>query len=295
MTNHWRDFKNSDVILVIGANPAENHPCGWRWAQIGRDERGSKIIHVDPRYTRTSAIADLYAPIRAGTDVAFFGGLINYIIEHKLYHEDYVKLHTNATFIVSGDYKFEDGLFSGYDEATRTYDPKTWDYERVSGTSPGSGGQPVGSSGGVEALGPAAGAPSGGTQSPVAGGTPQAQPVAFAKTDPTLEDPRCVFQQMKVHYSRYTPEKVSEITGMPVEKFTKIAEWLGSTGVPDKVGSIVYAVGLTHHTTGVQIIRALGCVQMLLGNMGRPTSRGTPTTPSAGRSSPGTWRWPSRA
>ena len=136
MTNHWRDFKNSDVILVIGANPAENHPCGWRWAQIGRDERGTKIIHVDPRYTRTSAIADLYAPIRAGTDVAFFGGLINYILEKKLYHEDYVKLHTNASFIVGPDFKFDDGMFSGYDEATRTYDPVTWDYERLAGGEP---------------------------------------------------------------------------------------------------------------------------------------------------------------
>ncbi|HYH51952.1 MAG TPA: molybdopterin-dependent oxidoreductase, partial [Acidimicrobiia bacterium] len=271
MTNHWRDFKNSDVILVIGANPAENHPCGWRWAQIGRDERGTKIIHVDPRYTRTSAIADLYAPIRAGTDVAFFGGLINYILENNLYHEDYVKLHTNASFIVSPDFKFEDGLFSGYDEATRTYNPASWDYERVSASgAPIAGGQAPGSSGGVEALGPAAGAPSGGTQSPVAGGVPSPQPVAFAKTDPTLQDPRSVFQLMKAHYSRYTAEKVSEITGMPVEKFNKIAELFGSTGVPEKVGNIVYAVGLTHHTTGVQIIRALGMVQMLLGNMGRP-------------------------
>ena len=270
MTNHWRDFKNSDVILVIGANPAENHPCGWRWAQIGRDERGTKIIHVDPRYTRTSAIADLYAPTRAGTDVAFFGGLINYILENKLYHEDYVKLHTNASFIVAPDFKFDDGVFSGYDDATSTYDSVTWDYERVSGSSPGSGGVPPGTSGGVEALGPSAGAPSGGTSSPVAGGAPQSQPVSFARTDPTLSDPRCVFQLMKAHYARYTPEKVSEITGMPVEKFTKIAELFGSTGVPEKVGNIVYAVGLTHHVTGVQIIRALGMVQLLLGNMGRP-------------------------
>jgi len=270
MTNHWRDFKNSDVILVIGANPAENHPCGWRWAHIGRDERGTKIIHVDPRFTRTSAIADLYAPIRAGADVAFFGGLINYVLENKLYHEDYVKLHTNASFIVAPGYQFEDGVFSGYDEAARTYDPTTWDYERVSGRSPGAGGVPPGTSGGVEALGPSAGAPSGGTQSPVAGGAPEAQPVAFAKTDPTLSDPRCVFQLMKAHYARYTPEKVSEITGVPVEKFKQIAQWYGATGQPEKVGSVVYAVGLTHHVTGVQIIRGIGLVQLLLGNVGRP-------------------------
>jgi formate dehydrogenase major subunit len=269
MTNHWRDFKNSDVILVIGANPAENHPCGWKWAHVGRDERGTKIIHVDPRFTRTSAVADVYAPIRAGTDVAFFGGLINYILEHKLYHEDYVKLHTNAAFIVAEGYQFNDGLFSGYDQTKKSYDTSTWDYERQ---APGAkaGGQPAGSSGGVEALGPSAGAPSGGTQSPTGGQAPAATPVAFAKTDPTLSDPRCVFQLMKAHYARYTPEKVSEITGMPVDKFTQIADMMGSTGVAEKVGSIVYAVGLTHHVTGVQIIRGIGVVQLLLGNVGRP-------------------------
>src|SRR5919197_406428 len=132
MTNHWRDFKNSDVILVIGANPAENHPCGWKWAHVGRDERGTKIIHVDPRFTRTSAIADLYAPIRAGTDVAFFGGLINYILEHKR-----------------------------YDEAKRTYDPTTWDYDRLPPVVPTAATPPSSqpSSGGSPALGnPAGGA-----------------------------------------------------------------------------------------------------------------------------------------
>ena len=270
MTNHWRDFKNTDVFLVIGANPAENHPCGWKWAHVARDERGAKIIHVDPRFTRTSAIADLYAPIRAGTDIAFFGGLINYILEKNLYHDDYVKLHTNASFLVKQDYDFDDGLFSGYDEAKKTYDPTTWDYDRLppvvpTAATPAPSTQPA--SGGASSLGPAAG----GAAAPVvaAPAAPPA-PVAYAKTDPTLQDPRCVFQLMKAHYSRYTPEKVSEITGMPVEKFNKIAEWFGSTGVPEKVGSIVYAVGLTHHVTGVQIIRALGLVQLLLGNVGRP-------------------------
>src|SRR5439155_12742895 len=249
MTNHWRDFKNSDVILVIGANPAENHPCGWKWAHVGRDERGTKIIHVDPRFTRTSAIADLYAPIRAGTDVAFFGGLINYILQHNLYHDDYVKLHTNASFIVASGYQFNDGLFSGYDEAKKAYDPSTWDYDRLPPVTPPAPATP-----------PAPGAPP----------APPPAPVAYAKTDPTLQDPRCVFQLMKAHYARYTPEKVSEITGMPVDKFVDIAKRFGATGVPEKVGSIVYAVGLTHHTTGVQIIRGIGLVQLLLGNVGRP-------------------------
>jgi formate dehydrogenase major subunit len=261
MTNHWRDFKNSDVFLVIGANPAENHPCGWKWAHVARDERGAKIIHVDPRFTRTSAIADVYAPIRAGTDVAFFGGLVNYVLEHKLFHEEYVKLHTNAGFLVNEGFAFDDGLFSGYDEAARAYDPKTWDYQRETPVGPGAGGGP-GSAGGTEALGSAVG----GAAAPVAAPAP----VAFAKTDPTLQNPRCVFQLMKAHYARYTPEKVSEVTGMPVKKFLQIAELFGATGVPEKVGNVVYAVGLTHHTTGVQMIRGIGLLQLLLGNVGRP-------------------------
>jgi len=226
MTNHWRDFKNSDVILVIGANPAENHPCGWKWAHVGRDERGTRIIHVDPRFTRTSAIADVFVPIRAGADTAFFGGLINHVLENELYQEDYVRLHTNASFIVAEDFTFEDGLFSGYDEDERVYDTTTWDYERDTD--------------------------------------------GFAQVDPTLEDPRCVFQLMREHYSRYTPEVVAQITGIPEDKFLAVAEEYGATGVAGKAGSVVYAVGLTHHTSGVQIIRGIGLLQMLLGNVGIP-------------------------
>jgi formate dehydrogenase major subunit len=247
MTNHWRDFKNSDVILVIGANPAENHPCGWKWAMVGRDERGTKIIHVDPRFTRTSAIADVYAPIRAGTDVAFFGGLINYILKNNLYQDEYVKLHTNAGFIVADGYSFTDGLFTGYDGKSRTYDPKTWDYDHETNVAPITPPSP----GLAQGSGPIA--------------TP-----AFAKVDPTLQDPRSVFQLLQKHYARYTPELVSQITGMPQDKFLEIAKLVSSTGTADKVGSIVYAVGLTHHTSGVQNIRALGIVQMLLGNVGLP-------------------------
>jgi formate dehydrogenase major subunit len=232
MTNHWRDFKNSDVILVIGANPAENHPCGWKWAFVGRDTRGTKIIHVDPRFTRTSATADVHVPIRAGTDTAFFGGLINYILGNDLYHDEYVRLHTNASFIVDDGFEFTDGLFSGYDEATRTYDVATWAYQKEAATG--------------------ATAPS------------------FARVDPSLQDSRTVFQLLKQHYSRYTPEMVERVCGIPQDKFVNVAKMLGSTGTADKAGSIVYAVGLTHHTLGVQIIRAAGIIQMLLGNVGRP-------------------------
>jgi formate dehydrogenase major subunit len=246
MTNHWVDWKNSDVFLVIGANPAENHPCGWKWAHVARDLRGAKIIHVDPRFTRTSAVADIWAPIRAGTDTAFFGGLINYVLTNELYHEDYVRLHTNASFIVADDFAFDDGLFSGYDPETRLYDPASWNYAREPGTAPA---EPV----------QVAGKPVG----------PLRQP-GFAQRDVTLQDPRCVLQMMKAHYARYTPEVVSQITGIPQEKFVEIAELLGSTGTAERVGNIVYAVGLTHHTMGAQMIRAAAVLQLLLGNVGRP-------------------------
>ncbi len=258
MTNHWVDFKNSDVFLVVGGNPAENHPCGWRWAYRARDERGAKIIHVDPRFTRTSATADVYAPIRAGADVAFFGGLINYILSEERYHADYVKLHTNAAFLVDEGFSFSDGLFSGYDEAAKTYDTATWSYQ-MEDTPPGEpGGEGGDSEQGDDLPAGTGGGEAGGDAAP------------FVRQDPTLEDPRCVFQLMKDHFSRYTPEVVADTTGMPREKFLEVAELFSSTGAPDKVGNLVYAVGLTHHTTGVQIIRALGMVQLLLGNVGRP-------------------------
>jgi formate dehydrogenase major subunit len=259
MTNHWVDFKNSDAFLVIGANPAENHPCGWKWAHVARDTRGAKIIHVDPRFTRTSAVADLWAPIRAGTDVTFFAGLVNYVLENDLYHEDYVKLHTNASFIVSEDFEFDDGLFSGYDEAARVYDPATWDYERIAG----SGAKPS-----IPEKTPV------GPQAETAGRNPVARSPAttpgFAKRDMSLQHPRSVFQLLKRHFSRYTPEMVAEVTGIPEEKFLEIARIFGATGTADKAGNVVYAVGLTHHTTGVQIIRGIGILQMLLGNVGKP-------------------------
>jgi formate dehydrogenase major subunit len=247
MTNHWVDWKNSDVFLVIGANPAENHPCGWKWAHVARDTRGAKIIHVDPRYTRTSAVADIWAPIRAGTDTAFFGGLINYVLENNLYHEEYVKLHTNAPFILSKDFEFEEGLFSGYDPELRTYDTTSWAYEVEEAAKP-----ETSSSGLAQAS------------------QPSTEESTIARRDPTLQDPLTVFQFLKRHYARYTPEVVSQVTGIPEEKFLEIAELIGSTGTPDRVGNIVYAVGLTHHTMGAQMIRGIAVLQLLLGNVGMP-------------------------
>src|SRR6266849_791983 len=129
MTNHWRDIKNADLILINGANPAEAHPVGFQWFMRAKLDRGAKMIHADPRFTRTSAVSDTYLRIRTGTDVAYFGGLINYVLENKLYHEEYVKNYTNASFVVKDGFDFKDGLFTGYNPTTRSYDISTWAYE----------------------------------------------------------------------------------------------------------------------------------------------------------------------
>ncbi len=244
MTNHWRDIKNADVILINGANPAEAHPVGFRWFMKAKLDPargpgsggGAKIIHADPRFSRTSAVADTYLRIRTGTDVAYFGGLINYVIQNKLYHDEYVKNYTNASWIVKEGFDFSDGLFSGYNAQNRAYDVATWAYETEGEPLPG---------------------PAGSTQ-------------AKAKRDMTLQHPRSVFQLIKKHYSRYTPDVVSSITGIPILDFLGVARTVGEMGKPDKVMTIVYAVGLTHHTTGVQLIRSGALLQLLLGNMGRP-------------------------
>ncbi len=244
MTNHWRDIRHADVILINGANPAEAHPVGFQWfvrAKLDPTKGpgsggGAKLIHADPRYTRTSAVSDMYLRIRTGTDIAYFGGLINHVLQNGLYHAEYVKHYTNASFIVKEGFDFRDGLFSGYDRPSRTYNVATWGYETEGDPLPG------------------------------AAGTTQAK----AKRDLTLQHPRSVFQLMKKHYSRYTPEMVSSITGIPVDRFNEVARIVGEMGRPDKVMTIVYAVGLTHHTTGGQLIRSGAVLQLLLGNMGRP-------------------------
>ena len=226
MTNHWRDIRNTDLILINGANPAEAHPVGFRWFVRAQLERGAKMVHADPRFTRTSAVADIYLRIRTGSDVAYFGGLINYVLQNKLFHDAYVRNYTNAPFLVKEGYSFTDGLFSGYNGTNRSYNTSTWQYDT--------------------------------------------DEEGFARLDPSLEDPRSVFQLMKKHYERYTPEMVSSITGIPKDQFLKVAQMVGEMGKPDKVMTIVYAVGLTHHTTGGQLIRSGAVLQLLLGNMGRP-------------------------
>jgi formate dehydrogenase major subunit len=245
MTNHWRDLKNADLILINGANPAEAHPVGFQWFLAAKQDPsrgpggggGAKIIHADPRFTRTSAMADTYLRIRTGTDVAYFGGLINYVLQNQLYHDDYVRNYTNASWIVSDGYAFQDGLFSGYNKDKRSYDISSWAYE---------------------------------PKPTAAGEVSVPAPSTFANRDPSLQHPRSVFQLMKQHYSRYTPAMVESITGIPQADFLQVAKLVGQMGAPDKVMSIVYAVGLTHHTTGGQLIRSAAALQLLLGNVGRP-------------------------
>jgi formate dehydrogenase major subunit len=226
MTNGWVDIKNADVILCMGGNPAENHPCGFKWALEAKKTRGAKLVAVDPRFTRTAAVADLYAQLRPGTDIAFLNGIVRYALEKKRYHEDYVKLHTNAAYIIGEKYAFNEGLFSGFDEAKKTYDKAAWAYA----ADPTSNGYQV---------------------------------------DPTFENPRCVFQLLKKHVDRYTPETVEKICGTPKDQFIKVAEMVTSTSTAARVGTIMYALGWTQHSTGVQIIRTAAVLQLLLGNVGR--------------------------
>lgn len=228
MTNGWTDIQNADVILAMGGNPAENHPVGFRFVMNAKRNRGAKLVSVDPRFNRTSAVADSFTQIRAGTDIAFLCGLINYALSKGRYHEEYVRLYTNATFLVRPDFEFrdEEGVFSGWDPEKRSYDKATWNYE-------------IG-------------------------------PDGFAKVDPTMQDPRCVFQQMKKFYARYTPEMVAKICGCKQEDFLKAAEIITSTYPPDKVGTIMYALGWTHHSFSVQLIHAAAMLQLLLGNIGMP-------------------------
>src|SRR5689334_1442511 len=215
MTNHWRDIKNADVILVNGANPAEAHPVGFQWFMKAKLDPtkgpgaggGAKMIHADPRFTRTSAVSDMYLRIRTGTDVAYFGGLINYVLQNNLFHDEYVRNYTNASFLVNKAFGFTDGLFSGYTAATRKYDISSWSYQTDPAlTAAVQQGLPAGSA-----------------------------PALIAKRDITLQDPQTVFQLMKQHYSRYTPEMVSRITGIPQDQFMRIAQLVGEMGKPDKV------------------------------------------------------------
>jgi len=223
MTNHWIDIRNSDCILIMGSNAAENHPISFKWVTEAM-KRGGKLISVDPRFTRTSSKADFFTRLRSGTDIAFLGGMIKYIIENNKYFKEYLAEYTNAAFIVTDKFDFKDGLFSGYDPKTRTYDKSMWAFEKDENGNP--------------------------------------------RKDRTLQDSRCVFQLLKEHYSRYDLDKVVEVTGTPKEDLLKVYEMYSATGQKGKAGTIMYAMGWTQHTVGVQNIRTMAMIQLLLGNMG---------------------------
>lgn len=246
------DLANSDCIVIMGSNMAENHPIAFRFV-VDAQRRGATVIHVDPRFTRTSALADIHASIRSGTDIAFLGGIIRHIIENDLWFRDFALAYTNIAHIIDKGYRDtedNDGVFSGFDAATASYEHDTWQYE----------GKIVPSSIAehrVKTQEKGAGQSSGMSDSP----PPQ---------DKTLQHPRCVYQIVKRHFARYTPEFVEEVTGCPSHLFLQIADALAKNSGREKTGAFCYAVGWTHHSVGVQIVRASTIIQGLLGNVGRP-------------------------
>ena len=254
MTSHWIDFQNTDVILHCGSNSVENHPLSSRWLNKAH-ENGAKWIVVDPRYTRTAEMADIYCPIRSGTDIAFYGGMYNYIIEHDLWQHEYVLNYTNASYLLDPAYEFdpETGFFSGWDPEARKYSAATWHYQ-------------------IESETPWDTEPNGDYAWVKKPGTPIFTPPEHevVKKDLTLQDPMCVWNKFKEHYSRYDLDTVSSICGMDKETLELVYKTYGSTGQPGKAGTILYALGQTQHTYGAQNTRAMSVLQLLLGNVGIP-------------------------
>jgi formate dehydrogenase major subunit len=226
---------------------AECHPVGFQWVMEAK-ARGATIIHIDPRFTRTSAMADTYVPIRAGSDIAFLGGIINYILSEEKYFREYVVSYTNAATIVSEDFEDADqlgGFFSGFDPKTGKYDTSTWAYE----------GMDIAAAAGSRA---------------VPKRQPPLPPNSHGRRDESLEDPFCVFQVLKRHYARYTPEVVEQICGVPADQFATVCEAVTANSGRERTTAWVYSVGWTQHSVGVQYIRGAAIIQLLLGNMGRP-------------------------
>src|SRR5436305_2060663 len=240
----------------MGSNMAENHPVGFQWVMEAR-ERGAKVIHVDPRFTRTSAMATKWVGVRAGSDIAFLGGIVNYILEHDLWFEEYVKHYTNAPVII--DERFQDtedldGFFSGWNAEEGKYDPESWQYAGME--THGAAGQRE-----TKTRGEQSGHGGHG------GGLHHGEP---PEEDQELQHPRCVFQLLKRHYARYTPEVVAENCGCSVDDFLHVAKALTENSGREKTSAFCYAVGWTQHTVGVQYIRTAAPIPQLPGNMGRP-------------------------
>ncbi|AWT52835.1 formate dehydrogenase, alpha subunit [Mycolicibacterium smegmatis MKD8] len=239
----------------MGSNMAEAHPVGFQWVMEAKS-RGTEVVHIDPRFTRTSALADRHVPLRAGSDIAFLGGVINYILSNELDFREYVTAYTNASFIVDREFRDAedlDGLFSGYDEATASYDSSTWQYERTDAEEDG-----------ADAKERSVPYQSG------SGGPPVEGAAGDIPNDPTLQHPRCVYQILKRHYARYTPEMVERVCGVPAEQFLQIARKWTENSNCERTTALVYSVGWTQHTLGAQFIRAGSIIQLLLGNIGRP-------------------------
>ncbi len=253
---------------------AECHPVGFQWVMEAK-ARGATVIHIDPRYTRTSAVADLHVPLRAGSDIVLLGGLINHVLSSGKFFRDYVLNYTNAATIIGADFKDTedlDGLFSGFERDSRSYDPSSWNYEgaevqAASGerdkeyddrAGPSSDESSSGDSPSVRTAARGEAHGSGGAH------------VGRPRTDPTLEHPRCVFQVLKRHYARYTAEMVEQACGVPQDAFRRICELITENSGRDRTTAWVYSVGWTQHTVGVQYIRGACVLQALLGNIGRP-------------------------
>ncbi|WP_173636274.1 formate dehydrogenase-N subunit alpha [Paramixta manurensis] len=226
MTNNWVDIKNADVIIIMGGNAAEAHPVGFKWVIEAKKQRNARLIVVDPRFNRSAAVADHYAPIRPGSDAAFLLGVVRYLIEKDAIQHAYVKAYTNAALIINEKYDFHEGLFSGFDHTTGAYDTASWQYEF--------------------------------------------DEQGYARRDETLAHPRCVWNLLKQHVARYTPECVENICGTPQSDFLTVCEMLATTSAQNKTTSFLYALGWTHHTIGGQIIRGAAIIQLLLGNIGMP-------------------------
>ncbi len=241
---------------------AEAHPVGFQWVMEAK-KRGAKIIHVDPRFSRTSAVAHLHVPIRAGADIAFVGGLINYVLQNEKYFDEYVRSYTNASVIITEDFRDTedlDGLFSGFNPEHRTYDAMTWRYQSGN-VAPASGARGLDAARMRDVKEASRGE---------AHGSGGAAAEISPDTDETLQDPRCVFQILKRHFARYTPEMVAEVAGVPEDQFLEVARAITENSGRDRTTAFVYSLGWTQHTVGVQYIRTAAILQTLLGNMGRP-------------------------
>jgi formate dehydrogenase major subunit len=232
MTNHWIDYQHTDVFMNIGGNTAENHPISMKWIEKAREKKGAKLIVVDPRVSRTAAVADLYVPIRPGTNIAYLGGLIQYILANKLYHEEYVLNYTNASFLIHEDFSWDDatGLFSGVQDnparSAKGYNQATWQYQK--------------------------------------------DEEGNILKDPEMLDPNCVMQIMKKFYAKYSLDNISKMTGAPRSLLEHSYKLYASTGQPGKAGNIMYAMGITQFTHGAQGVRSVAIPQLLLGNIGIP-------------------------